>query len=80
MYGVGSGSYNPISRFIRDIPADVIEEVRLRGAISGPTSVGFRGLRSDEGDGTGFILGQQGWLHVYVDGVILIFEGIGPRA
>ncbi len=80
MYGVGSGSYNPISRFIRDIPADVIEEVRLRGAIAGPTSVGFRGLRSDEGDGTGFHLGQQVSHQVYGEGVILNFEGNGPRA
>tara|TARA_E500000178_G_scaffold336738_1_gene375126 strand:+ start:824 stop:2482 length:1659 start_codon:yes stop_codon:yes gene_type:complete len=80
MYGAGSGSYNPISRFIRDIPSDVIEEVRLRSAIARPTSIGSGDFRSDEGDGTGFQLGQQVSHPVYGEGVILNFEGNGPRA
>ena len=58
----------------------VLAFVRLRGSISGPTSVGFRGLRSDEGDGTGLNLGQQVCHKVYGEGVILNFEGNGPRA
>ena len=80
MYGAGSGSYNPISRFIREIPAGVLEEVRLRSAITRPTSLGSRGLQSDEGEGTGFYLGQQVNHQVYGEGVILNFEGNGPRA
>mgnify|MGYP001411806632 FL=1 len=80
MYGAGSESYNPISRFIREIPAGVLEEVRLRSAIVRPTSLGSRGLQSDEGEGTGFYLGQQVNHQVYGEGVILNFEGNGPRA
>ena len=37
-------------------------------------------MRSDQGDDTGFQLGQQVNHNVYGEGVILNFEGNGPRA
>ena len=75
----GTESFNSVSRFIRDIPQQVIEEVRLQNSISRPTT--YAAVRnSDEGSHTGFQLGQQVRHNVYGDGIILNFEGNGPRA
>jgi DNA helicase-2/ATP-dependent DNA helicase PcrA len=76
----GSESFNSVSRFVRDIPKDVIEEVRLQSTVSRPTSYARGGLSSDQGDDTGFALGQGVNHQVYGEGVILNFEGNGPRA
>ncbi|MDA8866455.1 peptide deformylase, partial [Porticoccaceae bacterium] len=74
----GTESFNSVSRFIRDIPKDVVEEVRLHNSISRPTT--YAGVtNSDEGSDTGFQLGQQVRHNVYGDGIILNFEGNGPR-
>ena len=75
----GSESFNSISRFVRDIPKGVLEEVRLQNSITRPTSYTVP-VNSDEGSDTGFQLGQQIRHNVYGDGVILNFEGNGPRA
>ena len=75
----GSESFNSISRFVRDIPKEVLEEVRLHNTIARPTS--YAAVRNtDEGSNTGFQLGQQIRHNVYGDGIILNFEGNGPRA
>jgi len=76
----GSESFNSVSRFVRDIPKEVIEEVRLQNTIARPTSYAASAIRSDQGDDTGFQLGQQVNHNVYGEGVILNFEGNGPRA
>ncbi len=76
----GSESFNTVSRFVRDIPKDVIEEVRLQNTIARPTSYAAPGNLGDQGDNTGFNLGQQIMHNVYGEGVILNFEGNGPRA
>ena len=76
----GSESFNSVSRFVRDIPKEVIEEVRLQNNIARPTSYAGGSLQSDQGDSTGFNLGQQVNHSVYGEGVILNFEGNGPRA
>jgi len=75
----GSESFNAISRFVRDIPKEVLEEVRLQNTIARPTS--YAAVRTtDEGSDTGFQLGQQVMHNVYGEGTILNFEGNGPRA
>ncbi|MGB0449131.1 MAG: DNA helicase II [Porticoccaceae bacterium] len=76
----GSESFNSVSRFVRDIPKEVIEEVRLQSTVSRPTSYARGALNSDQGDDTGFALGQGVSHQVYGEGVILNFEGNGPRA
>ena len=76
----GSESFNSVSRFVRDIPKEVIEEVRLQSTVSRPTSYAQGTLSSDQGDDTGFALGQGVSHQVYGEGVILNFEGNGPRA
>ena len=76
----GSESFNSVSRFVRDIPKEVIEEVRIHNTIARPTSYAASSIQSDQGDNTGFQLGQQVNHKVYGEGVILNFEGNGPRA
>ena len=76
----GSESFNSVSRFVRDIPKEVIEEVRIHNTIARPTSYAASSIQSDHGDNTGFQLGQQVNHKVYGEGVILNFEGNGPRA
>ena len=76
----GNESFNSVSRFVRDIPSDVIEEVRLQNNIARPTSYAAGAIQSDQGEATGFSLGQQIAHNVYGEGVILNFEGNGPRA
>ena len=76
----GNETFNSVSRFVRDIPSEVIEEVRLQNNIARPTSYAAGALQTDQGAATGFSLGQQIMHNVYGEGVILNFEGNGPRA
>ena len=78
----GSEKFNTVSRFVRDIPGHLIEEVRLQSQIRRPTSYArpaHAGL-SDEGSDTGFVLGQRVNHGVFGEGVILNFEGNGANA
>ena len=78
----GTESYNSVSRFVRDIPTEYIEEVRLRAQVTRPTSYAKKpamGL-SDSGEDTGLTLGQRVLHQVFGEGVILNFEGNGPNA
>ncbi|MAJ87659.1 MAG: DNA helicase II, partial [Cellvibrionales bacterium TMED148] len=76
----GRESFNSVSRFVRDIPSDVIEEVRLGNTIVRPTTYANSSVRSDSGLNSGFSLGQQVCHRAFGEGVILNFEGSGPRA
>ena len=78
----GTESYNTVSRFVRDIPTEHIEEIRLGGKITSPTSYAKKSVSqfSDEGTDTGLKLGQRVIHKVFGEGVILNFEGNGPNA
>lgn len=78
----GTESYNSVSRFVRDIPTEHIEEIRLGGQIAYPTSYAKKtpSRFSDEGTETGLVLGQRVAHKVFGEGVILNFEGNGPNA
>lgn len=77
----GREHFNSVSRFVRDIPAELIQEVRLQNQIQRPTSFAAitPGL-SDEGQNTGFDLGQRVNHKIFGEGVVLNFEGNGPNA
>jgi DNA helicase-2/ATP-dependent DNA helicase PcrA len=76
----GTDHFNPISRFVRDVPKEFMKEVRLKNTVIRPTSFSTNSRISDSGDLTGFELGQRVSHHVYGEGIILNFEGNGPRA
>ena len=72
----GNENYNTASRFIREIPGELLEEVRLHTTITRPTSLG----RSMEIIDTGLNLGQRVYHQVFGEGVVLNFEGRGSNA
>ena len=79
-YGVEN--YNRVSRFVRDIPANLVEEVRLRAQIKRPTSYARQPAMnlSDRGEDTGLSLGQRVLHPIFGEGVVINFEGNGAHA
>ncbi len=71
----GNENYNAPSRFLREIPAELIEEVRVRGGISRPAAGGL----SDQGP-EGIALGQRVMHPKFGEGTVLHFEGQGANA
>lgn len=89
----GKETYQRPSRFIRELPAGLVDEVRLRGQVSRPmaerASSGYRapkpasGLsRQTEAEGAGMTLslGQRVRHPMFGEGVIVNAEGQGDRA
>ncbi|TQV72111.1 DNA helicase II [Aliikangiella marina] len=74
----GKDTYPAVSRFIREIPAQLKEEVRLNSQIATPTF--SSGATQDVvNDGIEFKLGQMVNHPKWGSGVILNFEGEGDR-
>ncbi|SDO61028.1 DNA helicase II [Pseudomonas jinjuensis] len=80
----GSETYNKVSRFVREIPPGLIQEVRLSNSVSRPLGGGQRsGSSIFSGAGvpeTPFSLGQAVRHPLFGEGVILNFEGAGAQA
>jgi DNA helicase-2/ATP-dependent DNA helicase PcrA len=76
LYGVDT--YGQPSRFIGELPADLIEEVRPRLQVSRPTFVGRRPL--DEAPSHAMRMGSRVRHSKFGDGIVLNFEGNGPQA
>lgn len=80
----GSETYNKVSRFVREIPAGLVQEVRLSNSVSRP----FGGAKAPASNlfananipQTAFNLGQRVQHAVFGEGVILNFEGSGAQA
>lgn len=83
----GSETYNKVSRFVREIPSELLQEVRMNNSVSRPyhsnrqvqhaTSSLFSGTEIPQ---TEFKLGQFVSHTVFGEGVILNFEGAGAQA
>ncbi len=82
----GSENFNALSRFVREIPREFIQEVRINATISRPASYSQSSSIHTMENGAlmeqypGFSLGQQVLHPVFGEGVILQFEGRGPNA
>src|SRR5690606_37771822 len=78
----GSESWNAVSRSVRDIPAELVDEVHLGSAVTRPTSYAAKGPFSVAavGEGTGLRLGQRVHHRVFGEGVVLNLEGSGAQA
>nr|WP_298136530.1 DNA helicase II [uncultured Pseudomonas sp.] len=81
----GSETYNKVSRFVREIPPQLMQEVRLSNSVTRP----FSGSSSMSGSSlfagsavpdTGFSLGQRVRHSLFGEGTILNFEGAGAQA
>jgi DNA helicase-2/ATP-dependent DNA helicase PcrA len=74
----GVDSYGQVSRFVREIPPGLIEEVRPRVQVSRPMAVGR--FRAEEPEVAGVRLGARVRHGKFGDGVILNVEGSGAHA
>jgi len=75
----GGDMYNTPSRFIREIPSELIEEVRLNGSVARPLGSLGRGSVV-EPPAEGIDLGKRVLHQVFGEGVITQFEGQGSNA
>ena len=72
----GSESYNAPSRFLREIPGELLHEVRLQSSVSRPLGSLAQPSMAD----AAFSLGQRVYHQVFGEGVVLNFEGRGASA
>ena len=72
----GSETFNTPSRFIREIPAELLQEVRLRSTVARPVSA----LAQAQVPDTQLSLGQRVYHQIFGEGVVLNFEGRGASA
>jgi DNA helicase-2/ATP-dependent DNA helicase PcrA len=72
----GNETFNTPSRFIREIPAELLQEVRLHNTVSRPVS----SLTQAQVPDTELSLGQRVYHQIFGEGVVLNFEGRGASA
>ena len=77
LYGVDT--YGQPSRFISELPADLVEEIRPRLQVSRPVFV-RRSNSLEESPSAGMRMGSRVRHSKFGDGVVLNFEGNGPHA
>ena len=84
LYGVEN--YATRSRFIKEIPVDLIDEIRMNAKVTRPLkgsdkrlhgTAGWKSL--DQPNDTGLKLGQSVEHRMFGEGVVLNFEGSGPQ-
>jgi DNA helicase-2/ATP-dependent DNA helicase PcrA len=84
LYGVDT--YGQPSRFIAELPAELVEEIRPRLQVSRPVftrrsdAPGRRADSLDESPGAAMRMGSRVRHSKFGDGVVLNFEGNGPHA
>ena len=78
----GQEQYNRPSRFIREIPADCLEEIRLTTNVSKPTQMNRFGSAASHSafENTGFKLGQRVLHDKFGEGTVLNYEGTGAQS
>jgi DNA helicase-2/ATP-dependent DNA helicase PcrA len=83
----GQDNYNRPSRFIQEIPTELVEEVRLNATVSRPLTSGrppsnnsmFNSVQMDDSTPKIF-LGQRVKHPIFGEGIVLNCEGDGPKA
>jgi DNA helicase-2/ATP-dependent DNA helicase PcrA len=76
----GQDKYHTPSRFIKEIPSDCIEEVRLRTTVTRPVHNRFTPATSHTAfESTGFALGERVSHPKFLEGTVLNFEGSGEH-
>jgi DNA helicase-2/ATP-dependent DNA helicase PcrA len=79
----GQESFNSLSRFIREIPNELIDEVRINNTVSRPSSYAQSGATTAQqasAAAMGIALGQHVLHSIFGAGVVLSFEGQGASA
>ena len=73
----GSETFNTLSRFVREIPTDLLNEVRLRASVARPVDFGLQQQVAIED--AGLSIGQRVNHPMFGDGTILNAEGGGAQ-
>ncbi len=81
----GNETFNRPSRFMREIPDEYLEEVRLNASVRRPVSAQRPAPQASmfagsEVPDTQIILGQRVTHAVFGDGIVVNYEGQGPKA
>jgi DNA helicase-2/ATP-dependent DNA helicase PcrA len=78
----GQESFNSLSRFVREIPNELIDEVRINNTVTRPSSYAQSTTSSQQAAATaiGFGLGQRVLHSIFGAGVVISFEGQGASA
>ncbi|MCP1339053.1 DNA helicase II [Idiomarina sp. M1R2S28] len=78
----GQELFHKVSRFISEIPADTLHQVRLQTKVENPNSYGrFNNAASHESfEQTGYSLGQRVRHPKFGEGTVLNYEGTGPQS
>ncbi|MGR5065911.1 DNA helicase II [Photobacterium sp. DNB22_13_2] len=78
----GKDNFHKPSRFIREIPEEFIEEVRMKAKVSRPASSGrfSQAQVNDNFNQTGYTLGQRVQHPKFGEGTIINFEGSGAQS
>ena len=77
----GGESYNMLSRFVREIPDDLMQEIRPRASISRPVMPTSPRIGLDRAtEDTGLFVGQKVNHARFGDGVVLNLEGQGAQS
>jgi len=77
----GQDKYHTPSRFIKEIPSQYLQEVRLRTTVTRPVQSRFSPATGHTAfDATGFQLGQRVLHAKFGEGTVLNYEGSGEHA
>ena len=78
----GQEQYDKPSRFLREIPAEYVEEIRLTTTVSRPTQFNRFGNAASHSafENTGFKLGQRVLHDKFGEGTVLNYEGTGNQS
>lgn len=78
----GQDKYHKPSRFIRELPEDCLDEVRMKAKVSRPASSGrfSQSVAKESFNQTGFSLGARVMHPKFGEGTIINFEGSGPQS
>jgi DNA helicase-2/ATP-dependent DNA helicase PcrA len=76
----GQEKFNALSRFVREIPGDCLQEVRLRNTVTRPAMVERPNeslFAQDSAQQSGFSLGQRVRHPKFGEGIVMNSEGTG---
>ena len=75
----GQETYPMPSRFIKEIPADLMQEVRLGARVSRPVTPSYKAAAQEQSE-DGYKMGQRVMHAKFGEGVVLNHEGSGAQA
>ncbi len=76
----GNENFHSVSRFVKEIPVPLVQEVRLKSTVTRPSSFGNTNWQAQSQEGFEFELGQRVLHSIFGEGTVLQFEGQGPSA